>query len=99
MLSINPQFARTVSGTDDTSATEPIAVIGIGCRFPGKANSARAYWDMLCAGVDAIGEIPPDRWNIDSFYHPQADSPGKTNTRWGGFLDGIDQFDAGFFGI
>jgi acyl transferase domain-containing protein/aryl carrier-like protein len=80
-------------------ATEPIAIIGIGCRFPGGANSPDAFWKMLCDGVDAITEIPPDRWNIKLFFESEQGAPGKTYAKWGGFIDGIDRFDAGFFGI
>ena len=54
---------------------------------------------MLRDGVDAITDIPEDRWNIESFFDPEPNQPGKTNTRWGGFVDGVDQFDAHFFGI
>ena len=78
---------------------EPIAVVGIGCRFPGAANSPEQFWNLLCEGRDAITEIPPQRWNIDTFYAPEAGTPGKTNSRWGGFIDGLDEFDADFFRI
>src|SRR5437764_999532 len=78
---------------------EPIAIIGIGCRFPGGANDPDAFWKLLEAGVDAITEVPVDRWNIHSFYDPEPGKPGKTQARWGGFLAGIDQFDPHFFGI
>ena len=78
---------------------DPIAVIGIGCRFPGGANDPDSFWRLLIEGRDAIVEVPPDRWDIDAFYDPNPDSTGKMNTRWGGFLDGIDQFDPEFFGI
>src|SRR3954453_19073722 len=82
-----------------SSIAEPIAIIGMNCRFPGGATDIDAFWDLLAAGGDAITEIPPSRWDVDAFYHPNADLPGKITTRWGGFLDGIDQFDADFFGI
>ena len=80
------------------AADDSIAIIGIGCRFPG-ANGPRAYWELLREGVDAITEIPPDRFDIDAVYDSRPGVPGKMATRWGGFLDQIDQFDAGFFGI
>jgi len=79
--------------------TEPIAIIGIGCRFPGGANSPEAFWEMLCRRKDAIQEIPPDRWDVNKFYDPDPDSPGKYYTRCGGFIQGVHQFDAVFFGI
>ena len=69
------------------------------CRFPDGANSPEAFWDMLAAGHDAIREVPLERYNINQFYHTDIDAPGKTVSRWGGFLDQIDQFDPTFFGI
>jgi acyl transferase domain-containing protein/NADPH:quinone reductase-like Zn-dependent oxidoreductase/acyl carrier protein len=81
------------------TSDEPIAITGIGCRFPGGADGPEAYWKLLREGIDAITEIPADRWNIPTFYDPEPGRPGKTNSRWGGFIDGIDQFDPGFFGI
>ncbi len=77
---------------------EPIAVIGLGCRFPG-APGPEAFWQLLQEGVDAIREVPPDRFAVDDFYEPDAGMPGKVNTRWGGFLDDIAAFDPHFFGI
>ncbi len=77
---------------------EPIAIIGIGCRFPG-AKDPEAFWQLLRDGVDAITEVPSSRWDIESFYDPTPGAPGKMNTRWGGFLEQVDQFDPQFFGI
>ena len=77
---------------------EPIAIVGIGCRFP-KAKNPEAFWQLLRNGVDAITEVPPERWNLEAFYEPQSATPGKMNTRWGGFLEQVDQFDPSFFGI
>jgi acyl transferase domain-containing protein/thioesterase domain-containing protein/acyl carrier protein len=81
------------------SEKQPIAIIGIGCRFPGGANSPQAFWKLLRDGTDAITEVPADRWNVDTFYNPDTAKPGKIRTRWGGFIEQIDQFDAQFFGI
>ena len=81
-----------------TSLGEPVAVIGIGCRFPG-ADGPEAFWQLLLDGGDAIREVPPDRWSLQRFYDPDPSVPGKMNTRWGGFLEGIDQFDPQVFGI
>ena len=63
---------------------EPIAVIGMGCRFPGGANDPDSLWRMLCEGVDAISEVPPDRWDVNEFFDPNPDAPGKMSTRWAG---------------
>ena len=78
---------------------EPIAIIGIGCRFPGKANNPEELWKLLCDGFDAITEVPMDRWDIRSFYDPDQSKPAKCISKWGGYVDNIDQFDADFFGI
>ena len=78
---------------------DPIAIIGIGCRFPGGANDPKAFWDLLCNSTDAITEVPAERWNADAFYDADPMEPGKMYTRWGGFVDRVDQFDAPFFGI
>ncbi len=78
---------------------EPIAIIGMGCRFPGGANDPAAFWRLLCDGVDAVKEVPPDRWEVDSYYHADPDEPGKTYMRRGGFLDEVGTFDPQFFGI
>ncbi len=82
-------------------AGEPdaIAVVGIGCRFPGGANDPRSFWALLTAGTDAISEVPADRWAIEDFYDPDPQVPGRATTRWGGFLDGVSEFDPQFFGI
>lgn len=81
-----------------THTDEPIAIVSVSCRFPG-APDPEAFWDVLSGGVDAIREVPEDRFDIDEFYDPDPDAPGKTYTRFGGFLDGIDGFDPEFFGI
>ncbi|MBC6936368.1 MAG: acyltransferase domain-containing protein [Chloroflexi bacterium] len=78
---------------------EPIAIIGAGLRFPGGANDLESFWRLLRDGVDAITEVPPDRWDINAYYDPDPMKPGKMSTRFGGFLDGIDLFDPQFFGI
>lgn len=78
---------------------EPIAVVGMGVRLPGSADDPEAFWDLLSSGRDAVTEIPADRWNIDGMFDPDPGTPGKSYTRWGGFVDGIDRFDATLFGI
>jgi FkbH-like protein len=84
--------------THPSTIGEPIAIIGLGCRFPG-ANDPEAFWQLLRNGVDVISEVPKNRWDINSFYHPELETPGKMSTRWGAFLDQVDQFDPNFFGI
>ena len=79
-------------------ALEPIAVVGLSCRFP-KAPDPAEYWRLLATGVDAITEVPRDRWNLDDVFDADVAAPGKMNTRWGGFLDQVDRFDAQAFGI
>ena len=79
-------------------ADEPIAIVAVACRFPG-APDPGAFWELLSGGVDAIREVPVDRFDIDEFYDPDPETPGKTYSRFGGFLDGIDGFDPEFFGI
>lgn len=78
--------------------SEPIAVVGMGCRIPGAA-SPDEFWELLCHGADAVREVPSDRWDVDSLYDPDPDAPGKMSTRHGGFIDDVGMFDAGFFGI
>ncbi|MEW9701474.1 SDR family oxidoreductase [Paenibacillus sp. SI8] len=75
-----------------------IAIIGIGCRFAGGVTSPAGFWELLKNGVDAIQEVPGDRWGMHHFDKNRS-KPGKTYARWGGFLDRVDQFDASFFGI
>jgi acyl transferase domain-containing protein len=85
--------------TARTAATPAIAVVGMACRFPGGADSPGRFWQLLERGANGIGEVPSNRWPIDDYYHPDAGVPGKMISRHGGFLDGIDGFDADFFGI
>ncbi len=90
---------KQVAGSPvDEGTDEGIAVIGIGCRFPG-AHGPEAFWELLRNGVDAIAEVPADRWDIDSYYDPTPGMPGKMSTRWGGFLEQVAHFDPLFFEI
>jgi len=79
--------------------SEPIAIVGLSCRFPAGADDPEALWQILRDGTDAIREIPPDRWDVDAYYDSNPGVPGKMYTRSGGFLDSVDQFDPHFFGI
>ncbi|MEL6108482.1 MAG: type I polyketide synthase, partial [Planctomycetota bacterium] len=78
---------------------KPIAIIGVGCRFPGGCDSPSSYWELLRDGVDAITETPSDRWSLQKFYAEGASRPGKTQSRWGGYVDDIAAFDPELFGI
>ncbi len=78
---------------------EPIAIVGMSCRFPGGVDSAASLWALLRSGTDAVGEIPRDRWDADAYYDPSPSAPGKTYVREGGFLDSVDRFEPQFFGI
>ncbi len=75
-----------------------VAIIGMSCRFPG-APDLDAYWRLLRDGVDAVTEVPTDRWDVESLYDPDPAAPGKMVSRWGGFLAEVDKFDAAFFGL
>jgi acyl transferase domain-containing protein/NADPH:quinone reductase-like Zn-dependent oxidoreductase/acyl carrier protein len=77
---------------------EPIAIVGLSCRLPG-APDPEAFWRLLRDGVDAIREVPRDRWDVDALYDADLSAPGKMSTRFGGFLDDVGSFDASFFGI
>ena len=80
--------------------SEPIAIIGMACRFPGGVNSPAAYWRLLHEGTDAVVEVPPERWDIDAYYDPDPEAAGKMYTRCGGFLqEPVDRFDPDLFGI
>ena len=82
-----------------TREAPALAIIGIGCRFPGGATDPAAFWKLLCDGVDAIGDIPSDRFDVGDYYDADPTRPGRMAVRWGGYVDGIQQFDADFFGI
>ena len=77
---------------------EPIAVVGLGCRFP-RAPDAESFWSLLEQGIDAITEVPPDRWDANELYDPRSRTPGKMSTKWGGFLDDVHGFDPIFFRV
>lgn len=95
---LEPQVDMLEARTPPASADDTIAIVGLGCRFPG-AGDPQSFWTMLLEGVDATSEVPADRWNSDVFYDADLSAPGKMNTRRGGFLQNVDQFDAHFFGI
>ncbi|HEY8903460.1 MAG TPA: polyketide synthase, partial [Chthoniobacterales bacterium] len=78
---------------------DAIAIIGVGCRFPGSVNDTDGLWQLLVEGREAVREVPADRWNVERFYDSEPGLAGKSIAMRGGFLDGIDQFDPQFFGI
>jgi acyl transferase domain-containing protein/NADPH:quinone reductase-like Zn-dependent oxidoreductase/surfactin synthase thioesterase subunit/SAM-dependent methyltransferase/NAD(P)-dependent dehydrogenase (short-subunit alcohol dehydrogenase family)/aryl carrier-like protein len=78
---------------------EPLAIIGIGCRFPGDVNNPEEFWKLIIEKGDAVTDIPPDRWDVNAKYAPDFKQAGKINVRRGGFIKDIDKFDASFFGI
>ena len=84
---------------EERVASMPIAITGIGCRFPGGADSPAAFWRILRDGLDATGDIPADRMDVEGLYDPRPATPGRIITRRGGYLSGIDELDAEFFGI
>jgi len=91
-----PQAALRVPAEHDA-----IAVIGMSCRFP-QADNVDAYWQVLKSGRNCIREVPPERWPLDDFFHPDPDEAirlGKSYSKWGGFIDGVTEFDPQFFGI
>ncbi|KAA1246432.1 non-ribosomal peptide synthetase/type I polyketide synthase, partial [Aquimarina sp. RZ0] len=103
LVSYLSEKEKTVQAIKKTSSisyqNEPIAIIGMAGRFPG-ANDIDTFWQNLKSNTDSISEIPSNRWSVDDFYTSNEDINGfQMTTRWGGFLDGIDEFDASFFDI
>lgn len=90
---------KATFSTPPVTRAEPVAVIGIACRFPGGAETPHAFWRLLQDGVDAIDEVPADRWDSDEYYDSGPAAACKSAMRRGGFLQNVDQFDAEFFGI
>jgi acyl transferase domain-containing protein/NADPH:quinone reductase-like Zn-dependent oxidoreductase/SAM-dependent methyltransferase/acyl carrier protein len=77
----------------------PLAIVGMGCRFPGDANDTESLWRLLTTGRSAIQEVPPERWNLQRFYRANARVPGAMVSKWGGFVSNLDRFDARFWGV
>ena len=81
------------------SARQPLALVGIGCRFPGGVRDAESFWRMLLAGESGVSLVPDDRWNWRRYFHPDPAAPNRITSRRGGFVDGLKLFDAAFWGI
>ncbi|MFE2633131.1 SDR family NAD(P)-dependent oxidoreductase, partial [Streptomyces sp. NPDC059374] len=94
-----PRPATAARPAHAPSAQEPVALVAMACRLPGGARDPEGLWRLLAEGRDAIGPFPDARWDVEALYDPDPDAPGKSYAREGGFLDGIDSFDAAFFGI
>jgi epothilone polyketide synthase D len=99
LLPDNGPRVSVASTSPARSVDEPIAIVGMGCRYPGGITDPETFWGVLDGGIDAVAEVPAERWDIDALYDPDPDAAGKMVTRSGGFVRGIDRFDAGFFGI
>src|ERR1700691_1666709 len=83
----------------ESGSAEPMAVVGLGLRLPGGVTDEDSFWSLLSEGRDAIGEVPPDRWDWGAYFDPDKAVAGAAVTRFGGFLDHPEEFDAAFFGI
>jgi acyl transferase domain-containing protein/acyl-CoA synthetase (AMP-forming)/AMP-acid ligase II len=91
--------STTTRAASAASLDHAIAVVGVGCRFPGGSGSPEAFWDLLVSGRNAVTGIPADRWDADAYYDPDPDAPGRTYARHGAFIDDVRGFDAALFGI
>ncbi len=89
----------TAPTSPDEPFTPQVAIIGLACRLPGGIDSPQRFWEALLRGADFIDEVPADRWDVDSYYGSEPGEPGRSVSRWGGFLDTIGAFDADFFGM
>jgi acyl transferase domain-containing protein len=96
---LQERLEQAEHGGAGSGSRDPIAVVGVGCRFPGGADDPASYWDLLVEGRDAVRTVPPDRWDGDALYDDDWRAAGKMSSKFGGFLDDIDQFDARLFGI
>ncbi|UCM87945.1 type I polyketide synthase [Streptomyces marincola] len=99
-LALGEAASAPARASAPVAADEPIAIVGMGCRFPGGADTPEELWRLVAEGTDAISPFPEDRgWDLESLYDPEPGVRGKTYTRHGGFLDDAAEFDAEFFGI
>ena len=83
----------------EAARCEPIAIVGIACRLPGGVTDTAGFWKVLSEGMDMVGEVPADRWDVDAYYDPDPNAQGKARTKAGGFLKDIEAFEPSFFGM
>jgi acyl transferase domain-containing protein/NADPH:quinone reductase-like Zn-dependent oxidoreductase/thioesterase domain-containing protein/SAM-dependent methyltransferase/acyl carrier protein len=88
-----------MSSVLNPAAALPVAIIGIGCRLPGGVTDPASFWRLLSEGRQAVGDVPPDRWSLATYFHPDRAAVGAMASRWGGFIDTLDRFDAAFWGL
>ena len=97
---LTPEKVRSKSSPKKTEvAREPIAIVGMSCRFPGGANNLESFWSLLANGRNAITEIPRERWDVDKYFDSNQEAPGMMYVKKGGFISDVDKFDPQFFGI
>lgn len=99
LIKASAKIKELLAENEALKRQEPVAIVGMACRFPGGADTPERFWDLLAAGADAVKEVPRSRWDLDRYYDPNPDAPGKVYTRQGAFLDNVEDFDAAFFGI
>ncbi len=83
----------------EKAENEPLAIVGMGVRLPGQSVDVESFWKFLAEGRSGIVEVPPDRWDLERYYHPDGAVPGTMVTKWGGFVENLEKFDARFWGI
>src|SRR3954451_13588169 len=93
------RIKELVAENEALKQKSPIAIVGMGCRFPGKADTIDRFWELLSTDVDAVGAIPASRWDAAAYYDADPEAPGRMYTRSGAFIDDVAGFDSGFFGI